>query len=504
MITKFDNFSLLLESLDNLSLEDTLSRIKKDKELKPLFKSDTKVDDVQKFYSTLNYLFYNNRSVMNFFKKRDSFFFERMRKKTVKDYQENIDFILSETKDLISTITKEINRISKSKLSASTKKELLNYVNSTRHRNFSYEAKKEILNTPSLRPQKPIKLYRGMLFKKGHFENGFSGQKNFGTYFLDSIKKGTDIVDINLNRESSWTYSEKVAEGFARYSAASSHNAAMMGWFQREIDKRAIDGELGVILSVLARPENIVIDMNMLESDIGFFEHGNESEVILDSGKYICRIVKAWDKGGEIDMKKYFDKDEKTDQYQTIYNKLESINFDQLPLEEIFNKKFLWYYQPPVDDIKEVYDNFNDYENKYNKVKEQLDNIFTGFEPKTDFVMLDEETQKKIKLINWIHQSIKPVSESDERDIKKQISSFYESNEFAHFIEKQFNKTKFSIKRYDYTKKQEWKNSLATYMGCKDYYDWTNKIYPTFVLIKSVKKMWEISNKLKGEERIRF
>jgi hypothetical protein len=138
MITKFDNFTLLLESLDNLSLEDTLNRIKKDKELKPLFKSDTKVDDVQKFYSTLNYLFYNNRSIMNFFKKRDSFFFERMRKKTVKDYQENIDFILSETKDLISTITKEINRISKSKLSASTKKELLNYVNSTRHRNFSY------------------------------------------------------------------------------------------------------------------------------------------------------------------------------------------------------------------------------------------------------------------------------------------------------------------------------------------------------------------------------
>jgi hypothetical protein len=118
----------------------------------------------------------------------------------------------------------------------------------------------------------------------------------------DKINVGDLDFETSLETPSSWSTSINTAERFARFSSASSQYGAMMSWFQR--GKKAIDGELGVIIKATIQPQDILVDLDRVQFS-GHMIHGNESEMIVKPGANVqVEIVQAWTPEGEIDLKK--------------------------------------------------------------------------------------------------------------------------------------------------------------------------------------------------------
>lgn len=214
-------------------------------------------------------------------------------------YKEGYEPSLHSVEYFIKEIAKLASRHEKGKLSTDSKKAIRDYIES-----FSGRARlpqhviTELLSTPGIRPDKPVVLYRGMMFQK----------KYDGTYddralaFFDSVRKGRDRMSMNMAGMSSWTYDTKTAERFARYRANSGNFDGMMSALSRSAEKRHIDGELGVIIQTIARPEDIVVDTTMIDlgSNFGGFD---ESEVILKPGAKVIKIFTAFNQNGVIDLK---------------------------------------------------------------------------------------------------------------------------------------------------------------------------------------------------------
>lgn len=147
------------------------------------------------------------------------------------------------------------------------------------------------LDSLHLKPTQPVTLYRGLLFRLGSDNTA---------NFLRSIRKGTGTVNLVWDRLSSWTTSKEIANRFATCRSASSNFDAMMGWMSKVKDERVIDGDLGFVISTLARPEDILVDMRMVNVAS---QHGHEGEVVLKPGRKIARIVKKYNIKGEVDPK---------------------------------------------------------------------------------------------------------------------------------------------------------------------------------------------------------
>jgi hypothetical protein len=150
-----------------------------------------------------------------------------------------------------------------------------------------------------IRPSSPVLLYRGLLFKEGYQMGELASNENERKYaermhnkhksarvFIDAMRAGRIDVNMNYPTASSWTTSKTIAERFASKNAASSQHLAMLNWLRQ---KGAIDGELGIVISTLARPSDIIVDLSKIEL---YGMHGNESEMILMPGTKKVRIAK--------------------------------------------------------------------------------------------------------------------------------------------------------------------------------------------------------------------
>lgn len=181
------------------------------------------------------------------------------------------------------------------KISAEVKRELRKWVegNGVSYQLYSSSIK-ELKSIPDIRPSGNVVLYRGLLIKDWQLKDDVTHEKS-GKEWLKAIEDGLQVADHTYSKPTSWTSNINIAERFARYRSSGSYYTAMLSALQR---KGQIDGRVGLIISTLARPENIVCDISKL--DLGHVQHGNESEMILDAGTYRVRIVKAWDKDGPL------------------------------------------------------------------------------------------------------------------------------------------------------------------------------------------------------------
>ena len=289
------------------SIGDLKKIISKDSRVKQVLKKTLSLEDIAdkaEFLATLKFLLLNNRNVLDFVKSRngikniDVHLLKDLRSlRPEKMTQSDLDNLIQFVGDLF----KEHTTVQNASLSAPVRKEILDWVNANgRYFDLSHAAQRELASIPGLRPEKSVVLYRGLLFKSYDLrETSYGGRLEVGKglKFLRSIREGTRIVDLEWDRASSWTTSKATAEQFARFGPADSSYAATLQWLGR---KGKIDGDLGFIISTLAQPEDVLIDINNFKTS-AHMRHGDEGEVILKPGKYTCRVHTKWTQEGEVD-----------------------------------------------------------------------------------------------------------------------------------------------------------------------------------------------------------
>jgi hypothetical protein len=121
-----------------------------------------------------------------------------------------------------------------------------------------------------------------------------------GLQFLRSVRDGSRVVDLEWDRASSWSTDRDTALAFAKFGSANSNFGATLQWLERGSKGHAIDGDLGFLISTLAQPEDILIDVARLNT-AAHLKHGTEAEMILAPGKYTCRVTTKLTKKGEVD-----------------------------------------------------------------------------------------------------------------------------------------------------------------------------------------------------------
>jgi len=298
--------SSLHESSD-LDLVDLKKRLTKDARVKIVMNGEfSDLQNPAEFLSTLKYLVLNNRNVLEFVKDRSNVNMlskaelGRMRKFTPKDLTQQT---FGELQNFVHALFRESNAVKSLNLSGSARKELVDWANqSGRYYNLSSSTQRELLSVPGLKPEKPIVLYRGLLFSAYDLKETkrHDGQLEVGKglKFLRSIREGSRIVDLEWEKPSSWTTSVQTAEQFARFGPASSSYSATLQWLSR---KGAIDGDIGFIISTLVQPDDVLIDMQRLKTS-AHLKHGDEGEVILKPGTYTCRVHTKYTPKGKVDL----------------------------------------------------------------------------------------------------------------------------------------------------------------------------------------------------------
>lgn len=317
-----------LNEAEKFAPEDLKVILKKDPELSILLKKDSKFEDIKdpkKFFETVKRVFLNNQEIVKYSKDTSAsnefgWAFTNLRKLKPEEFTEDKFYMLKD--DLLKDFLKSADRRSKGGLSTETKKAVVDWINAPKRRHEDKSMTNELDNIPSLKPEKAIKIYRGMLWAtKYDFEKNRDGRK-----FLESIRKGKDIVDYSDDKSSSWTTSIETAAGFAKARAAATEFGATLNWLYQSQRGDKIDGELGAIIMILAKPEDIIADLSRVNNKMTT-KFAWEDEIILRPGKYTAKIVKLYDKKeGEVDPKTYFDSleaDSSWDEHKKVYNDME-------------------------------------------------------------------------------------------------------------------------------------------------------------------------------------
>ena len=202
----------------------------------------------------------------------------------------------------VKRVLQETSRISKNRIPAEIKKELVAWVtNNSRSASISSWATKELSIIPNIRPNTKQLLFRGMLFKGHWFEENWNTSDNpkSPTKIVNHLLSGKTGFPLDLKNASSWTTSKSIADRFASKSAATSQYSAMIQWLHA---KGKIDGVLGLILAAYVDPDNIAVDLQKVDIDL---QHGDEGEMILKPGKYVTKIVAILTPEGEITVDQF-------------------------------------------------------------------------------------------------------------------------------------------------------------------------------------------------------
>lgn len=305
-------FLQVLNEASSLQLGDLKKALKKDDRVNAALSKATTLDDIKDksaFVSSLKYWIFNNENVRDFVKARagggkvDKWSFDYLRKLKAEDLNKDS---LEMIKVFVSDLFRDITAVSNLAVSASTKKEISDFVNGNNRRHvLSSTAQKELASIPGLKPTAPITVYRGLLFGEHSLKTtkNYDGtlSKGRGLKFLEAIRKGGKVVDLSWDKPSSWSQSKEIATRFAKYGPASSNFAATMQWLDRESKKKEIDGELGFVIATRIQPEDVLLDVEKLYGKLNM-SHGDEREIIVKPGTYTCKVVHKYTLSGEVDV----------------------------------------------------------------------------------------------------------------------------------------------------------------------------------------------------------
>jgi hypothetical protein len=437
------NLIQLLQEASSAPLEDVKNSLKKDPNTKVLFQSVSTLDSVKDkgaFLATVKYHLLNNKNVINFAKSRSInkdapndqrtgmvknisswhvFSLRKLRAETMN--ASNFSDLKAFVKDLFA----EHTVVQKGTVSASTRKELSDWVNGNgRHFNLSRAAIAELTSIPNIKSTEKVTLYRGVLFKKFDLEkkrdySDWNNEKMVdgnGLAFIKQIRQGTKILDLDWDKPSSWSIAPQVAERFAKYGAADSSFGATMQWLQRGADNREIDGELGFVFMIQADPEDVIIDMEKV-SDMLQMNHGGEGEVILKPGKYFAKIVKRYTVRGEVDPKGV-DVSSKSKIVHQIHYELQKLQ--DLKIGQMVNKVPKSYVNNEPSYRENTFEHYNiqpmlsdDFIKRLKIVNSMTDEIHAAFEK---FQMMSKELNTKYKDVELTSDM---VDVSNDEEVKR-------------------------------------------------------------------------------------
>lgn len=331
----------MLQEASSLSIPDVKKAIQKDYRVKFILQkevsldSDLKDKDKDMFLETIKFYVFNNPEIQSFVASRANIkdiskaMFDSLRK--IKNASELTQMKLEDISNIIKTIFKEYNAVEKASMTTELRKELKDWFNTSGRYYYDLPnwAKKELDSLP-IKPDKRVLVYRGVLFKKSALEERtkYDGTLDVGNglKFLRSIREDKRTVDLDWDRPSSWTKNKEVAERFAKYGAAQTSVGATLQWLNREREDRKIDGEIGFVISMYVKPEDVLIDTDKFKATF-HMQHGDEAEVIVKPGQYLTRIVKKYTVKGEVDP------EESTESSSSVISEL-------LPKIITFNEKF--------------------------------------------------------------------------------------------------------------------------------------------------------------------
>lgn len=282
------------ESVENPTQTDfhtIVTALKKDPATGPAFKSGTPDLDAAAMLVTMRRLMFNNHDVRKLLD--GAVHYKYLLKPGMEPSADSLVYVLKE-------FAKRASGIKRGALTARAKKELRDYMDSVGGRMKPSQATiDEIMSVPALRPNKPVVLYRGLMFERSSYRPEDSEAKM--APFLKAIRAGKRSLTLPQDKLSSWSYSPAIAERFARYKANYGKMDGMMSFLSRSKEQRHIDGELGVVVQLIARPEDILVDTTMV--DLGYNGGGyNEAEVILKPGAKLVRIFVAFNQQGQLDL----------------------------------------------------------------------------------------------------------------------------------------------------------------------------------------------------------
>ena len=309
-------FIRLLQEASELPLADLKKAMQKDKRVAPALKAaqltPASLEDKGAFLSTLKFFVFNNPNVRAFLSSRHNVKdlwkdeFTKLAQLKVADLEgDKAQSNLDDVQDFLKRLFREHTHVAGGGMSKELRDTLNDWFN-TSGRGYYMKpyVQKELESLPGVCSGKKVLLYRGVLFNEWALKSRdkYDGtmEEGNGLKFLKSIRQDKRTVDLSWDRPSSWTKSKEVAERFAKYGPASSQYSAMMQWFDRGINERAIDGQLGFVISTFADPDDVLLDTDYFRAKF-HMKHGDEGEVILKPGKYLCRVVKKFTQQGEVD-----------------------------------------------------------------------------------------------------------------------------------------------------------------------------------------------------------
>jgi hypothetical protein len=272
--------------------------MKKDKRVNVIFAKSPQLDEVKdpvEFVKTIRYYLLNNRNVLAFVKSRNgassrvSNWWLKSARQIKPEHLTQAG--LNDIVEVVSDVFRDLTTVTNVTISGDTMSSLWHWLDKQAgyRGDLSHTAVREFLTIPSIRPDVPVRLYRGLTFDERSLQEQPDGNGKMsvgsGLKFLRSIRQGKRVADAEWEQATMWTRNREEAR-----AAAFSENR----WEQ---DRKKISGKLGFLVSVLAKPSDIIVDTSMLGPKV---KH-DPPTVVLKAGSYTVRVVNKWTPDGEVD-----------------------------------------------------------------------------------------------------------------------------------------------------------------------------------------------------------
>lgn len=296
-----------LNEASSASPSELKDLLKKDPRTKVIFTRsfDSSSVDVPQLYATLKYYFLNNPEILKFAEKRggtrnfgpwDLGVLRKIdpKKATVENLEDAVGLVKGFFKDYGVLEKRNIDKDTLEIIYTATTRD-------SRAVALPSYAQRELAMMPDIRQDAPLRLYMGINFQSRDFNDVVSYISNVAATtegsavkFLKSIRDGKRIVDMEFDMPTFWTSSLEQAKKYARHEY-------LEGRYVRDQDK--MDGQLGFVISVLARPKDVLIDLGKaIEDDVIVLSSSQNKKSILAPGKYTCRLVAKYTPEGEVDL----------------------------------------------------------------------------------------------------------------------------------------------------------------------------------------------------------
>lgn len=315
----------LIQQLDeaaNIPLEELKDRMKKDPRVSVLFRRDfdpSEIENQKEFFETLKYYFFNNQLVREYVKKREGkgtfgkislFDWKRLTSITPEVFEKHVDAakynILVAAKEMISAVFSDLTSYQSGKLPTKVIDELSQALNlDYPQKEFRlYDTTIKYLDTFDLKPERQIRLYRGMIFDTDAMKEigpGHRANIGSGLRFLKGIREGSRVAEFDWPGATTWYKNVEDARWAASQGRARLAHERMSG---KEAPKTVHpDYIMGFVVSTLAKPEDVVVDLSVLSDNSGWPSKTSDyyNTVVLHPGKKLVRIVSKYTKAGEVD-----------------------------------------------------------------------------------------------------------------------------------------------------------------------------------------------------------